>query len=172
MGVDDRYQNGPAMGRSLFNGGVARVTDEIQVDGERYRELKNGAIYDLSIGRIVANPGGGTTAITQANSSEMREVWRAQRIARAQEAITDHGKGDLGAGVKELTVAQVNLAADPDRGRASTEAYKTVLTAAGMWDRPGQSANNLANSTQITLPNDIAHRILDIIAERTTLVDK
>ena len=81
-------------------------------------------------------------------------------------------KGDLISGVRALTGNQIDLASDIERGRASTEAYKTVMMAAGMWDRPGQDANNLANSTQVSLPNDIAHRILDILQDKRSISDE
>jgi len=47
----------------------------------RTKILKNGAVYDLDKGRIVANPGGGTSAITPARSRELREI-RAAKVAR------------------------------------------------------------------------------------------
>ena len=40
-------------------------------DTKRYRHYLNGAIFDTTIGRIVANPGGGTYAITKDNSGDM-----------------------------------------------------------------------------------------------------
>jgi len=44
--------------------------------------LRNGAIYDMTIKRIVSNPGGGSTAITQAQASVMaRSRWDAKRAA-------------------------------------------------------------------------------------------
>lgn len=42
-------------------------------DPERYRLLPNGAIYDMQIKRIVANPGGGTFAITPETSAAMHQ---------------------------------------------------------------------------------------------------
>ena len=172
MGVSDRNVNGSEMGRVVFKGSAA-VSEEIQADGERYRELKNGAVYDMESKRIVANPGGGTTAITQANASEIGNIYREQRAAAAREEIADRkGKGDLIVGIRALTGNQIDLASDIERGRASTEAYKTVMMAAGMWDRPGQSANNLANSTQVSLPNEIAHRILDILQDKRSISDE
>ena len=76
--------------------------------------------------------------------------------------------GAISDGVEILTNAQVRLALDDGRGRASTEAYKTVLTAAGMWDRPGNQAPGVTNNAQLTISNDLAHRIFDIIDKRIT----
>ncbi len=56
--------------------------------GPRTKILKNGAVYDLDKGRIVSNPGGGTSAITPARSRELREI-RAAKVARlTREKIT------------------------------------------------------------------------------------
>ena len=72
-----------------------------EVDGVRYKQLKNGAIYGMEEGRIVANPGGGTGAITQANSNEMRQRWTEKKLAAqlaASEGIArTAGKADLEA---------------------------------------------------------------------------
>jgi len=48
--------------------------------------LPNGAIYDLEKGRIVANPGGGSHAITSANAHEYLAMRQAKRQALAKEA--------------------------------------------------------------------------------------
>src|SRR3990172_12543550 len=41
---------------------------------------KNGALRDPDTGRIVANPGGGTTAITPANASEYHQLYAQKRL--------------------------------------------------------------------------------------------
>lgn len=46
------------------------------------RILANGAIYDMEKKRIVGNPGGGTTAITQSNATELiNKRWRDRQAA-------------------------------------------------------------------------------------------
>jgi hypothetical protein len=58
----------------------------------RTKVLKNGAVYDLVEKRIVANPGGGTAAITQANASALARMrWEKYRRAAARE-ITSEAK--------------------------------------------------------------------------------
>ena len=68
---------------------------------ENTKTLANGAVYDMDAKRIVANPGGGTTAITQANTSEMRQRWTEKKLAAqlaASEGIArTAGKADLEA---------------------------------------------------------------------------
>lgn len=56
---------------------------EYKIDGIKYKRLSNGAIYGAKEGRIVANPKGGTTAITQASSSALlaRKVEKGRAIA-------------------------------------------------------------------------------------------
>jgi hypothetical protein len=58
----------------------------------RTKTLKNGAVYNLDDKRIVANPGGGSTAITQANASALaKKRWENYRRA-AVKAIIDEAK--------------------------------------------------------------------------------
>lgn len=53
----------------------------------RTKILKNGAVYDLDKGRIVANPGGGKSAITPERSKELRELRAAKAARLLREAI-------------------------------------------------------------------------------------
>jgi hypothetical protein len=51
----------------------------------RTKVLANGAVYDLDRGRIVANPGGGTHAITSVDAREkVRKRWENYRKASAR----------------------------------------------------------------------------------------
>lgn len=63
-------------------------TQETQETSPRLKTLKNGAIYDLDKGRIVANPGGGKSAITPARSRELREIRAAKAERLMRERIT------------------------------------------------------------------------------------
>ena len=45
------------------------LLEQMQADGRNVKRLKNGAIYDMDNGRIVANPGGGSHAITSDTAS-------------------------------------------------------------------------------------------------------
>ena len=74
-------------------------------DPTRYRVLSNGAIFDNDIKRIVANPGGGTKAITKANSSELRSLWKAQK-ARAK--LRGMVRGVLDADGKQIDVSDID----------------------------------------------------------------
>ena len=58
------------------------MTDETQEPQEEpnTRILANGAVYDMDKKRIVANPGGGTGAITQSNASALARLrWERSR---------------------------------------------------------------------------------------------
>jgi len=58
----------------------------MSTDNERgTKVLRNGAVYDMGKHRIVANPGGGTTAITKQTASDMAEI-RRQRKQQLLEA--------------------------------------------------------------------------------------
>ena len=52
------------------------------------RVLSNGAIYDMTVKRIVGNPGGGSTAITQANASALSKSRWQQRRERYESGLT------------------------------------------------------------------------------------
>ena len=64
------------------------------------RILKNGAVYDMQKHRIVANPGGGTAAITQANASaysERRRELKRKRLMDAANAVAEQTSSVRGA---------------------------------------------------------------------------
>ena len=64
--------------------------------------LKNGAIYSLDTKRIVANPNGGTAAISQANASAMSNL-RWQKVAEAQSHAIES--------IREVSATPTGLAA-------------------------------------------------------------
>lgn len=109
--------------------------------GGELRVLANGAVYDMNVKRIVANPGGGSTAITQAQSSAYHDLRRAKRIEIAQRGIelgTGATRWDIGA--VDIIAAQSRLALDITKGRGSTEAARLVLGAAELLPERGQDA--------------------------------
>jgi hypothetical protein len=64
--------------------------EDTQTTQSRLKTLKNGAVYSLDEKRIVANPGGGTAAITQANASAMaRARWEKYRRAAVREIVDE-----------------------------------------------------------------------------------
>jgi hypothetical protein len=95
--------------------------------------LKNGAVYDRSKGRIVANPGGGTTAITQADASVMNKLrWEQYRQAAADAVQRATGGPTPSAGWGVIVERQTELAQDTEKGRSSTEAARFVGAAVGI----------------------------------------
>lgn len=62
---------------------------EEQVEQPRTKVLKNGAVYDLDRGRIVSNPGGGTTAITPERSRELKRMRAEKTAALLRKRITE-----------------------------------------------------------------------------------
>lgn len=60
------------------------------------RPLSNGAIYDMEKKRIVANPGGGTTAITKENATVLQArgvELKRQAMIRAANKVAEQGGG-------------------------------------------------------------------------------
>ena len=98
----------------------------------RTKTLKNGAVYDLDKGRIVANPPGGpTTAIkTQSQAVALQKLSdqaRLDAVYRGWMAGTRTAKPDRA--LEAIIANQTELAMDISRGRASTEASRLVLQA-------------------------------------------
>lgn len=65
-------------------------------DTSHLRTLSNGAVYDMRIKRIVANPGGGTKAFTSETASAALELRRDQKreaVRRAANTVAAQGGG-------------------------------------------------------------------------------
>ena len=144
---------------------------------ERYRELKNGAVYDMETKRIVANPGGGKSAITQATSSELRARW-AEKKLEAQLAA-QRGIGRLVSSGSDLEAweaiveQQGTLAMDIEQGRASTEAARFTGLAAGyLSDRRGGSQDPAPGGVNITLGAGVVRELLDVLRESRVSQDE
>ena len=99
----------------------------------RYKTLANGAVYDMQSGRICANPGGGTTAITQANSTEYRARNHALKTAAAARGVAvaiANGRGVDGVpgdnDAWQMAAEQVAEALFSDKFRDRTEALRAL----------------------------------------------
>ena len=119
--------------------------DDTQTQPERLRTLKNGAVYDMQTKRIVASPGGGTTAITKETTGAMQarrqELKRERIIAGANAAVADGGKfdgRDLDF-VEAIAEVQAIKALNPDDPK-STDAARFLLQEAGIAEARGQAA--------------------------------
>ena len=139
------------------------MSEEVVPAGQNVKILKNGAVYDLDKGRIVANPGGGTTAITQANATELInsrwERYRNSAVEGLAAAGAVNNRVDAWAWIVEK---QAGLAADPDRGRASTEAARFVGSAVGaMPERGAAGANSGGDNVNISVPGAFLRGLLD-----------
>ena len=97
----------------------------------RTKVLKNGTVYDLDRGRIVAGPpGGGTKPITQANTHEYHEMSREKRLDAVYRGLAaGTRRANAQAAVEAIAAKQAELAMSIDRGRASTEAARFVFQA-------------------------------------------
>ena len=148
--------------------------------GENTKVLANGAVYDMNAKRIVANPGGGKSAITQANASALATArWDAYR-ERAELGAAKGARRNSSLDAWEWIVErQTALAGDIKKGRASTEAANFVDRALSA--RPERANNGSGNGSSgsitlsATIPEDLAVRLLAEIrskqGEIATVID-
>jgi hypothetical protein len=109
--------------------------DKISTDDGNIRTLSNGALYDYSRGRIIANPPGGpTTKITKESSPIYHEMKKEERISAAYEALVSVADSrDIRSALPVFVAAQARLAMNEMAGRASTEAFRAVMQFAELW---------------------------------------
>ena len=123
------------------------------VDGVNYKRLDNQAVYGIKEGRIVANPGGGATAITQASS----RVLAARRVALSRAKFADGfargmlGRDDLSAeawGAVGERAAELIKSAGSARGFA--ELARFVGQSAGYTQEDGdKSGDSMAGAAEL-----------------------
>jgi hypothetical protein len=127
----------------LYNVGMA-INTPISTDttAPRTKVLKNGAVYDMNKGRIVANPGGGTHAITSANARDMQKlaVERKREVVAhaANRAVQDRSLlaeyGDY-AHVAERAMTLQMIATTPEAGKAAVMAHQALIADTGMSEK-------------------------------------
>lgn len=132
-----------------------------QVDQSHLVVARNGALRDPVTGRIIANPPGGpTTAIDPSVAAAYsRRRWQLYRQAAADAVKRANPANTPYAAWGVIVERQAALAADIERGRASTEAARFVGSALGALDRPpeGQARGGTAD---VTLPGDTLRRLI------------
>jgi hypothetical protein len=137
------------------------VSDEAKPGQQQLITLKNGALVDPVTRRIVANPGGGKSAITPAVSSDMLKL-RAEKYRQAAAAGLGRVPGGPGSPVAAwgwLIEKQAALAADIEKGRSSTEAARFVGTAIGVLGGPKEAETGQSGAGGV-LPGDTLRRLL------------
>ncbi len=123
------------------------MTDEAAPATGQLITLKNGAVYDREIGRIVANPGGGTTAITQANTTAMHEKRRAAAANAILRGIEDGTRSvNWRSGVQAMAGALAGLALKGNEH--SPKAFNALLRAA---DLLPEQRNNGSGGSGLTI---------------------
>ena len=125
---------------------------------ENTKILANGAIYDLDKGRIIGNPGGGTTAITQAQSSAMANLrWDRYRQAAADggmlaaKTLSPSNVTEYDAFV--LMSANIARLAMEKSDRTAVEAYRAYSQAVGYTAKQDQDSIQPVNITNIVGDN-------------------
>lgn len=148
--------------------------EDTQVE-PRTKTLANGAIYDLDKGRIIANPGGGTAAITKENSSAYharRQELKQQRIlagaAKALEAgmpgaWTTPDEGDV---VEAIAEAVMQNALNPD-SKKQIDAAKFILNEAGLSSSRERGNAEVSTPGAITADPETLMRLLSLMESET-----
>jgi hypothetical protein len=154
--------------------------EDIQTNNGRTKVLANGAVYDLDKKRIVANPGGGTTAITSETASQLharRQELKQQRLmAGAAKVLERTGDwdmpGDLDV-VEAIGEAAMEKALDID-SKGQIDAAKFILTEAGLSaansrreNTPDGSGSGITGS-----PEALMQLVAMIEAERRHAIDQ
>ena len=140
--------------------------EEAAQDPERYQILANGAIYDHDSKNIQGNPGGGSTAITQARSSVLHKI-------RHEQAAEDIRKGMVQASGKKNTSTAVQYIGEQlmdvvkdGQGRDVVSASKTLMQLGDLTPDYRQGAPPGTQNTQINVYGDeISKEIMTIMAQ-------
>lgn len=155
-----------------YNADMSVTHEQAAADPERYQVLANGAIYDHEVKRIAGCPEGGTTAITQANSSELRKTWERQKAEAQLAAQAGMALGTINGSALEtwamIVFEQTGLAKDTEAGRASTKAAEFVGRAAGYLVNNRQQSGQNTQNIQVNVYNsEISRKIIDIMDSDT-----
>jgi hypothetical protein len=144
--------------------------EDTQTTQSRLKTLKNGAVYSLDEKRIVANPGGGTAAITQANASAMaRARWEKYRRAAVRE-IVDEAKSINPAVMTSadaygmLMANHYNKLMDSQKP-AIDQVEKLGKMLTGMDVEISQRENTHVAPGSIVADPDALHRLLELIEQ-------
>ena len=118
---------------------VTTLSNGFVFDPARHKMLKNGAVYDLTIGRIVTNPGGGTHAISSDNAKELlsrrrlvglraqlRGLARAEGVDPAD--VDDELLLQAGSALEALTLHMAKTFKKSESLRGMSEAYGALVS--------------------------------------------
>jgi hypothetical protein len=138
----------------------------VEYQGDNYRVLSNGAIYDNSRGRIVAKLPGDKD-ITPENTTEfynkrIQAKAKAELAFRSGMAKAGPGKGALSTWA-EIGKVQSELATDKERGLSSTRAAEFVGKASGFLAK--EADNQAAGGATIQISGDLARYLVDKMAQ-------
>jgi hypothetical protein len=149
--------------------GADLTQDIIEANPERYRTLKNGAIYDNEAKRIVKAPANNT--INRENARELINLrWQRAREAAAA-GMTEAAASIAGLSPSNVTEYDAysmmtgNLArmAMQNNDRSAVEAFRAVSQAAGLVQERGQQGSGDAPAVQINVSGDALARLLQLM---------
>jgi hypothetical protein len=142
----------------------------------RTKILANGAVYDLDQKRIVANPGGGRSAITPETASAFharRQELKRQRILAGAAKTLERGDWEQATDldvVEAISEAVMMKALNPDNAK-QVDAARFILTESGLAEAQQQAGtvNNTVN--MIALPDDILHALTELRSRLNSVLD-
>ena len=147
-----------------YNAGMSVTYEDVEREPEKYRVLKNGAIYDLEAGKIAGCPGGGTNAITQANSREYQNKRWSDAAEDIQIGMTRaSGKPSIRLAVQEIGVKLWDVI-ENGQGRDKVAAAKTAMQLGDLsQDRRSQSQDPGQTNVQINMGADAIAQLVGVL---------
>lgn len=152
------------------------TNEEIEANPDRYIRFKTGAVYDREVGHIVANPGGGTAAITPATSQLMHERKRQLSAEAAVQGLVD-GANALNKGVTDgygawraivAHVAKTLMGSDNLRGQGEVLGKLAQVTGFNQPETAVEKPNLLEQAGIIALAAELASKM---VANERDVVD-
>ena len=147
-----------------YNVSMSVTYEDVEREPERYQLLSNGAIYDHDIKKIAGCPGGGTNAITQANSREMSNKRWADAAEDIQIGITRaSGKPSIRLAVQEIGVKLWDVI-ENGQGRDKVAAAKTAMQLGDLsQDRRSQSQDAGPINVQVAMGADAIAQLVGVL---------
>ena len=141
------------------------------IDKHGDKRYATGNSLDKHPGGLAEYNGKGANPITPDTAPAMLAIREEKRLAAFQDTLAAHPdcRTDYD-GLRMIADAQLTLAADPDAGRASTEAAKFYLSAGGyMQDRRGQVP---PIAIQVNIGSPIMDQLSRLSSEDAVMLDE
>ena len=144
-----------------------------EYDPAEYRVNANGAIVSRATGRIVKGPpGGGKYGISPARSSELRSLWRSQKIRDQLRGIV-LGAGMEPSDIDDDLIRQAGTAAEAYYAHLGQTFLgsknlrgmgETVTRLLGLDDKDTEAGNNAGETVRAL--TELLHAVQDVVAQQ------